>query len=119
MLACVGGVPPPPPRRVCPLVGGIWAGARRYTHTPAAKIRDYAFQKTPVKKMPDIQADEIRAGDIVKFRNHRGWIAAVEGVWLVINVGADALFKEGQGRYAKLKKGSNTRYTHASHLEKV
>tara|TARA_R110001592_G_scaffold245299_1_gene506663 strand:- start:281 stop:385 length:105 start_codon:yes stop_codon:yes gene_type:complete len=34
-------------------------------------------------------------------------------------MGADALFKEGQGRYATLKKGSNTRYTHASHLEKV
>jgi hypothetical protein len=69
--------------------------------------------------MPDIQADEIRAGDLVKYRNHRGWIAAVEGVWLVINVGADALFKEGEGGYSTLKKGSNTRYTHASHLEKV
>tara|TARA_R110002095_G_scaffold13923_3_gene17924 strand:+ start:157 stop:426 length:270 start_codon:yes stop_codon:yes gene_type:complete len=86
----------------------------RYTHTPAAKIRDYAFQKTPVKKMPDIQA-----GDIVKYRNHRGWIAPIKGVWLVINMGADALFKEGEGRYATLKKGSNTRYTHISHLEKV
>ena len=70
--------------------------------------------------MPDIQADEIRAGDIVKFRNHRGWIAAVEGVWLVINMERDTpILVEGEGKYATLKKGSNTRYTHASHLEKV
>ena len=61
----------------------------------------------------------IQAGDIVKFRNHRGWIAPVEGVWLVINMGAPALFDEGEGKFATLKKGSNTRYTHDSHLEKV
>ena len=62
----------------------------------------------------------IQVGDLVKYLNHRGWIAPVEGVWLVINMERDTtLLDEGDGKYATLKKGSNTRYTHASHLEKV
>ena len=66
--------------------------------------------------MPDIQI-----GDLVKYRNDRSWASPpIKGVWLVIDVKRDTdLVGEVEGKYATLKKGSDTRYTHISHLKKV
>lgn len=67
----------------------------------------------------------MQVGDIVKYRNDRSWIPPIKGVWLVINMERDTITwshhrdDDGEDKYATLKKGSNTRYTHISHLKKV
>lgn len=66
--------------------------------------------------MPDIQITDIQIGDIVKYNTYQSWVAPIEGVWLVINM--DPRMARGT-EYVTLKKGSNTRYSHISHLKKV
>ena len=62
----------------------------------------------------------MQVGDLVKYLNHRTYIPPIKGVWLVINMERNnALLDEGEGKYATLKKGSNTRFAHISHIEKV
>jgi hypothetical protein len=68
----------------------------------------------------------MQVGDIVKYRNHRPQIPPIKGVWLVIDVEERVSLLSDRirsglerGKYATLKKGSNTRYTHTSHIEKV
>jgi hypothetical protein len=66
------------------------------------------------------RSKKMQVGDLVKYLNHRTYIPPIKGVWLVINMERNnALLDEGEGKYATLKKGSNTRFAHISHIEKV
>jgi hypothetical protein len=67
----------------------------------------------------------MQVGDIVKYREHIEG-QRDQGVWLVIGVEERVSLLSDRirsglerGKYATLKKGSNTRYTHTSHIEKV
>ena len=102
----MGGTPPLPPRRVCPLEGGLSPGAARYIHNTAPKFPE---SKTPGKKMQDIQT-----GDLVKY-NDKTVGHADKGVWLVVSLDPAQPF----GELATLQRGSEKRLCHISYLIKI
>jgi hypothetical protein len=56
----------------------------------------------------------MQIGDLVKYKRHRDG-QHDKGVWLVIAIEVDENF----GELVTLKRGSEQRYSHTSHLDKI